>query len=295
MMKLLLPKRVKNDLWFLRTVTALYIRWLRALVYTPIVVFTLGKVGSTTVKYSLEKAGLPNPVFHTHFLSKKRIYETHEISKSWDLTGKRPFSMVQGLALNRLGTLTWDRRKWKVITLVREPVGREISDLFQNPFHFPNLVNLEGQAFISSASAELRKAIAEFDPATNYTVCWFDWEIKEMFGLDLYQQAFDPAKGYAIYSSPRADILLIRMEDLSRCAGQAFQEFLGIPNFLLHKANEAAAKDYSSEYRTVLDSISFPPQDLEKVYNARYARHFYTPAEIQAFKQRWEQFPTEQG
>ncbi len=176
-MKLPLPRKVKNYLWNLRAQIFFSFRWLKGLIWPPIVVFTMGKVGSTTVMYSLEKSGLPNPVFHTHFISRDHINKTFELIKSWGMGPKMPLGMRQGVGLQRLGQLTWDKKRWKIITMVREPVAREISDLFQNPHHFPHLLKLDGAAFISGAIAELQEILSTFDPQTNYTVCWFDWEM----------------------------------------------------------------------------------------------------------------------
>ena len=246
----------------------------------------MGKVGSKTIALSLRKSHLPNPVFDTHFMAQDHIDKADEFQRSLGLT-KTPWGHIRGKHLRQLGKLTWGRSRWKIITLVRDPVARDISDLFQNPFHFLGLSGLKGDLFIAGAISELQTSLASFNEDTDYTVCWFDWELKEMFGVDVYNLPFDPAQGYAIYPTEHADILLLRLEDLSRCASRAFREFLGIKDIKLLIVNEGLSRQLKNEYQQLLGVIVFPQEVLDRVYDSRYSRHFYTETEITGFKKRW--------
>lgn len=261
-------------------------RYLMSFIYPPVVVYSMGKVASRAVHATLSKAHLPNPVFHVHYLSVPHIEEVELVAKNSGWRGSRT-GMVEGKSLRRLGDLTWGRSRWKVVSLVREPVAREISDLFQNLHHFPHLVNLTEDALVSGAISELQNALANFDEDNDYAATWFDREVKDVFGFDVYDAAFDPAIGYAIYQAQHADILILRLEDLSDCASDAFRQFLGIKDFKLLKVNEGLQKSYKDAYQLVLERISFSEHVLNRVYNTRYARHFYTSEELAAFKQRW--------
>ena len=93
--------------------------------------------------------------------------------------------------------------------------------------------------------------------------------------------------GYKIYSGPRLDLLLIRLEDLNRCHRQAFKEFLGLDEFTLLRANEGTEKHYGEIYRRFTEEVKFPPAFLDKMYSMKYVRHFYSPGEIDAARARW--------
>jgi hypothetical protein len=260
----------------------------RGLFYTPIVIYSYGKVGSSTVQVSLEKLHLPNPIFHIHFLARDYLKGNEAyLRKSGS---DRASHVTEGKILRFFVDCTWGWVHWKIITLVREPVAREISNLFQNPHHFPRLTGLTGDSFVAGAISQIQDTLADFNESTDYTVQWFNVELKDVFGVNVYDRCFDPAKGYAIYKMQNADILLLRSEDLSHCAPQAIQEFLGISDFILLKANEASSKDYAREYRQVVEKINFPPEVLDNIYSSCLAQHFYTDAEISAFKQRWTHY-----
>jgi hypothetical protein len=286
-MKFLLFKNIKIYLRNIFDTLSFSSRWVRGLFWPPIVVYTMGKVASKALQLSLEKYGLHNPIFHTHTLSQQHMDQMIEFGRSIELKSKLPRGIRQGKSLRHLGELTWERTRWKIVTLVREPVAREISDLFQNPHHFPSLKELKNDLFIEEAIAQIQALLSSFDEETDYTTCWFDKELKDVFGLDVYKEPLDPSMGYAIYQVQHADVLLLRLEDLSRCACQAFQEFLGIVDFKLLRINEASSKNYQQEYQAVLGEIAFSLDVLDIVYNSRYSKHFYSTTEIMKFKDRW--------
>lgn len=280
--------KLRPVLFWVREAVSFNLRWLEALAQPPVVVAAMGKVGSRAVAASLQKAHLPNPVFHTHYLSVAHIEEVQHVAREsgWQASG---LGLQQGQALSRLRDLTKGRLRWKVISLTREPVVRDISDLFQNPHHFPGLEALQGKDLATAVISELKKGLAAFDPQRDYAATWFDREIKAVFGLDIYATPFDMAAGYTIYSAENADLLVMRQEDLARCAPEAFREFLGLENFELLCVNEGAQKAYKEAYRQVLETIVFPVSDLERIYSCAYAQHFYTPVEIERFKRRWQE------
>ena len=278
-------KNFKSGLWRVRQrLIHVFMPWL-GLFHPPVVIYSMGKVGSTSVQTTLEKLHLPNPIFHIHFLSWNTLNTLEESSRS---LGHYAGHIEAGKYLRAFADRTWGRVRWKIITLVREPVGREISDLFENLYVFPQLEHLSGDDLAQASILHLQGVLADFIETDDYACKWFDRELKHVFGFDVYTADFDPLKGYAIYSAQHADILLIRLEDLSRCGAQALQTFLGIQSLQMETANVGEQKLNRQVYRQVVKSISFSNAVLEKIYNSRYARHFYSDAEILAFKERWE-------
>lgn len=52
---------------------------------------------------------------------------------------------------------------------------------------------------------------------------WFDPEVREVLGINLFTTDFDVSAGYGIVSQGNTDVLLIKLESLSDCAEQAFE------------------------------------------------------------------------
>ncbi len=46
-------------------------------------------------------------------------------------------------------------------------------------------------------------------------------------------------------------------------------------------------KKYHNLYKRLIESISIPNVDLNKIYNSDYSRHFYIGKEITQFKKKW--------
>jgi hypothetical protein len=245
----------------------------------------MGKVGSKTIQASLEKLNLPNKIYHTHFLSWSNIKQIEDHYSSIPGTN---VCLDHCKDIRSLIDSTAGNIRWKIITLVRDPVSRDISDVFENiKRDLPHVTNVDLESAFNDIRSHILKTFADFDESTDYACTWFDKEIKDVFNFDIYTNDFNKSTGYQIYGVQDADILLIRLEDLSGCCHDAFREFLGVPDFSMVKNNVSEKKWYQGLYRRVLDSISIPDSDLERIYKSRYCRHFYTGDEINHFKKKW--------
>lgn len=60
---------------------------------------------------------------------------------------------------------------------------------------------------------------------------WFDRQIKEPLGIDVYAAEFPKDRGYKMNEKDNIRLLVIRVEDLNGCVGSALREFLRIPVF----------------------------------------------------------------
>jgi len=264
----------------------------------------MGKVGSTAVAESIESASADYTIYHLHWLvpEKLRLDEEQFKSAVWKYRGTalerrlRPQYIWQGQYLsNRVRQLQPSGSKWKVITLIRDPVARNVSSLFQNM----GLVGIDYRSQIRSGReedlvadlAELfrkhyvdgqRAVLVDSDPLT-----WFDEELKTVFNIDVFQSDFPIRQGFDIYDAAVAEVLLIRLEDLDACVATAFERFLGLEATGLQRHNVAADKDYASLYRRFLDMFVMPDAYLDRMYNSKVSRHFYTEEELARFRARW--------
>jgi len=251
----------------------------------PVLIYQMGKVGSKSIALSLAHHNILNLSLHGLTWDSIQRAESQKVS-NYSVTCR---------AVRTLMDLSPDDIKWRIVTLVRDPVARIISDTFQNGDRFlPHLADFTAEAAYKEVLEYLLKKFRNFNEATDYVCTWFDREMKTVFDFDVFSVDFENTSSCQIYETPRADILLIKLEQLSECCRDAFAEFLGIRDFHLRNANVSMHKPYKKTYKKVLDSIAVPPCDLEKIYSSRYARHFYSAREIADFRQRWSQNTTTQ-
>jgi len=254
----------------------------------------MGKVGSTAVVASLLAAGYSKQakIIQTHFLSPqgRSFVENLEIEgqggwKNLTTRTKRflVFSRVVGEMLQN-GYLQ-DHRP-NVISLVRDPIATNLSGFFHNYLWWP--LELENQARAKTGDY-LPQLIQQFMQSYPHDVPlnWFDSEMKPLFGIDVFATEFPKDRGYKVYHGEHANLLLLKLEKLKDCAQDAFDEFLGIKDFKLERANEASNKWYAGLYQEFKQEVSLPRSYVDHLYETRYMEHFYTAAESKTFRQKW--------
>ncbi len=259
-----------------------------------LLVHTMGKVGSTSVAASLKSRGIKRKMtmYQPHFLSEEGIdfAEKLAISRagSWqNLTRKGRAGYLRNRLLNKeLRHLRETGGRVKVITMVRDPLATNLSGLFHNYRWWP----AELKAQCSSPTAECLAAVERYF-LENYTHdvpdTWFDMEVKALYGVDVFAEPFDPARGYTIYRNKFADVLLIKLEHLNQCAAEAIHEFLGIEDFQLEESNVADDKEYAAIYQAFRKQVALPESYLDRMYISRMASRFYSPEEIADFRRKW--------
>jgi len=250
--------------WFYSTAKAMYMwrmgRVRRSFAEGPILLLQMGKVGSKSVQAGLEALNLDRPIYHAHFLSRERTALTENQRRKFFRTDQ--YNYLRRPWLNQFLLREFqkqgDKRKWKLITLTREPVGRNISAFFENLAVKTSEVS--GEYVISSdyyriepttVTVDEPQKLARlfFDRATHDSpLKFFDREIRDIFGIDVLSEGFSPEKGYGIYHSDRVDLLVLRLESLADCAGLALNEFLGIEDFKVINRNIGDKKVYAPLY-----------------------------------------------
>lgn len=252
-----------------------------------LIVHQMGKVGSSSVVNALEQHFGKN-IFHTHFLNPERLSNHVLKNQSKGLPIENHVKI--GQMINKKLPDLLSKKKWKVITLVREPIARNISAYFQNlnRVHIKNCLK-----HYQNNKIELQEIIEHF--FQNYPhdlpLEWLDHEIKAVFGIDVYQSNFDPNQGYHIYRQGTVDLLLMRLEDLNNCWNEAIQDFFDDESsnnqVKLNPNNVGETKEYSDLYKQFRKFVNIPEEYIDKMYGSQYAQHFYTAQELEAFKNYW--------
>lgn len=252
-----------------------------------VLVYQMGNVGSMTICRSLE-ALVPAPrVYHPHFLSYeglRRIRRLHR--RNWPATPGR--HVWQCEYLREALDAGRGPERWKVISLVRDPVARNISSFF-HVLDFRVGFGFDERSASTPPDRlqeELVTAFREYD-GHDEPLDFFDEELHAVLNWDVYEHEFDPGRGYGIYAAPGMDVLILRLEDLNRVAAKAFHEFLGLPDFRLVPSNRAEEKSYAAAYERFRREARFDDEYLDRMYGSRFARHFYSEQELLRFRNRW--------
>lgn len=257
----------------------------------PIVVYQMGKVGSATVQRSIiegfTELGLKVPVYHIHNLNRLELFERGVIKRS--RMGFRVMDTLEGirlgLALKREMLENPDRR-WNIVTLIRDPVQRNVSAFFQGlGQQVPDWKDLyrTGDLTLEELQWLFLKRFRDHDSPAR----WFDQQMKPVFGVDVYATPFPKSDGYKIYPPQRnSRVLLIRLEDLERVSDRAFADFLGLPQLKIVNTNTHEEKDYRDLYEEFV-KMPLPRSYVRKMYRLRFSKHFYTPEELDVFAERW--------
>ena len=254
----------------------------------PLLVYQMGKVGSASVVEALG-ARLPDrEVLHVHFLAPEKLAaEARMYRERYARTQRIDAHHFVGLHLRE--RLDADRaRRWQIVTLVRDPVARNLSAFFQTLEHAaPELSLRIARGEGDGVADALRRQLEATPWWWRDPLEWFDDELRAVFGVDAFAEPFPRERGWQILRAPRADVLLLRMEDLTRVAGDAFAAFLGVPGVALARRNAGDDKPYAAAYRLLSESTSLDEDLLESIYGGWRVRHFYTDVEIAKFRARW--------
>ncbi len=245
----------------------------------PVIVYQMGKVASTSVTASLRRTkGLP--VFQVHRLCGKDIQAMNERRRAKGLA----MLPVDAVGAKLAEQIIDAKRPAKIITLVREPIGRNISAYFENLIDTHRRLeaneNIATIELIDHFLANYRHSI----PLT-----WFDDEFKKALGIDVYAFPFEPEVGYTTISSPQFDILILRCdlpdETMAACIG----DFVGIKDFRLVQKNISKEKSYGVQYNEFKKNIRLPQTYVEEMLTSRFCVHFFAADELDALHTKWLQ------
>jgi hypothetical protein len=240
----------------------------------PVVVFTMSKTASTSVYVAL-RDGAPNPVFKAHLLRPDALAAAERNYRATD-PDARPRHLFHGFHL--VDHPPTPEAPWLVVTMVREPIARAVSDFFQTG---ERLGRLDAAKDAAAFESFLRSIV---EPSLG----WFEREFEPTIGVDVYAHAFDAEVGVARIDAPQARVLVLRQESLA-AAPRALGDLLGLEQEIpIAPANVGAAKTYGGEYARAVRDLRVPSDVLDTAYNSKLVRHFYSPAEVDRFRSRWK-------
>ncbi len=185
-------------------------------------VYTMGKVGSTTLMRAVQSAG--------HVVD--RVYAGNEEMMDWRL---------------------FDR----VITAVRDPIARNISQHFETD----------------------RKEPIDND----WPLRWISEYLEPRTGIDVYKGKFPTIKGWKVY---QGYLLVVKTETLTKVLKDALTFVCGEGDYVIdHRAG--GELKFGEEYEAFIKDTVFHKEFLDRMYESKYARHFYSPKQIEALRKKW--------
>ena len=213
-----------------------------------IFIYQMGKVGSTTLEQCV-----PNAV-HIHAFHSKNHTCPVRLKGLAKFGLKHFFYRLEQELLNYLLRRTFKRRKHtKIITLVRDPIARNISMFFHDLDAYlfaahTNCLNTRKRPLPTreQSMATLKEVFEqEFDHC--YSLTWFDKEFLPMTGINIYQQPFDIENGVGYSQNNNIELLCLRSDKL-RDNLHELQRFVGA-EVILSSTNQAKDKWYGDIYQ----------------------------------------------
>lgn len=247
-----------------------------------VLIYTMRKVGTTSIHRAVERSlGSPQLFLHTMF---DETEYRDEVKKLLDMTPRFPYyEVVPELIKKNIK----EGKPLKVITSVREPVARNISQMF---FDLPVML---GSVEAITNTRKQEEAFTEIFEDMYYRMIdhdfilnWFELELKRALGIDIYEYGFDKKKGYMIIEKGNIQLLVLKLEKLDSCEG-IIGEFIGSKKFKLIKEKSSDDYWYKQLYDTFKKKFVPNKEHLQKMYESRFMKYFYTDEEIVGFYKKY--------
>ncbi|MEP0262725.1 putative capsular polysaccharide synthesis family protein [Dokdonia sp.] len=249
----------------------------------PVLVFTMAKVGSSSVYHSLKNQS-SIPCFHIHSLSIEEELQAIKICKE---KGVYPGSRSPVFMLHKY--LLEKQENYKVISLFRNPIERNLSAFFEA---FEIHMGVPTHLFKGS----LQDIEAAFYQKLDHSYCkdWFDNHLKDGTGVDVYEHAFLPteqagakAKGYTIIKDSQVDVLVLNSNLDDALKSKLVGDFCDVKDFTIKNVNVTEAKKGAALYAEFKSYIRFSKSYLDDQLESKYMNHFFTKEEKEALYEKW--------
>lgn len=246
---------------------------------TGVLVYQMGKVASKSIAVSLsEHVGLR--VFHLHLLDP--AYYQEAVRSQRILTGYQDVSHLIEPSRIVFDGLVRIGHKLKIISLVREPIARNISAYFQDLDSWLRVYHAHTRVSLDDLMQKFKESYFHHEPLR-----WFDEEFYGATGIDIYKTQFRYDLGYERLSTEQFDVLIIRHDLSDELKAKLIGELVGIEGFQLTRNNTAETKPYRDCYRMFLKSIRLEKEYVDKMLDSKYTRHFFSPNERERLRRHW--------
>lgn len=248
-----------------------------------ILIYQLGKVGSTTLVDSIEAGGIHTSHCHSLF--------------------SLP-SVNENVKLNEYRNKIISNYTGKIIIPIREPIARDISQYFQllwvrlgvlcKEYNIQNIIDGFFEIYYYSLTKKTTydentglQAVLLNSSCYGPEFDWFHCELKNFLGVDIFDYPFDAEAGYSIYQINGCNIMILQLEKMNSLE-KVIGEFCGISDFKLLDSNTSDSKEYQYLYKNFKEQLRLPQGYIDFYYkdNPSFA-HFYSESQRNDFFTKW--------
>ncbi len=253
----------------------------------PIVlVHQMGRAASMTMVNTIRSLGINYPIYHTHWLNRETIKRKKDRFRE---RGETITQLHIRVSLNITEELTDQQIRdypWIIISVIRDPVARNISAFFLSIDMFIDNIYEKydsGELSIEDITDAFLRKFAHDQPLQ-----WFEEEVKQVFDVDVFKYSYDVNQGFQYIENKNSKLLLVKVETLNdKYKGALSSVFGKTPDKLVNTHLSAEEQPYAKIYKAFLKSVHLPEEYLDQMYNSMYAKHFYSADEINNFRERW--------
>jgi hypothetical protein len=245
----------------------------------PVLVYTMGKVGTTSVEAALVRSGFPF-VFNFHRMNDFRVPPVDD---------KELLKVYRRQVWLKRWSYPWilEKKPVKVITMVRDPIERLLSLYMYNYESFTG--KRPDAAQIGNLLHDFYK-VFEVEYAHSLVPGeFFADEIQKHLCIDVFKTSFPVEKGWQVIERDNISLMVMKLEISDEEKSAALQAWLGSDNSIkIGRVNTSADNGYSDLYKAFKQQARIPRQYAEHMYLSNFMSHFYSDSERQAFQRRWE-------
>jgi hypothetical protein len=236
----------------------------------PIILYQMGKVGSSTLKESLKSVKIKSMHVHRFYFNNKE----RKLSYRDKLQKIKQNIVFDKLLLNK-------KEKVKIFTFYRDPLQRNISSFFQNLEYYFNSEELKELNYNI-----LEKKFIKSTQIHNTPNNWFDIEFKRKTGINIYDYPLNKDKGYTIISARNIEVFVCCTNKINQLEKE-IKVFLNSEKFKLKSTNVGNQKWYKDLYKEFKLKYIPSVEMIENLYSSKVISHFYTEEEVIKMKAYW--------
>ena len=247
---------------------------------TPVIVYTLSKTASTSVLAALQR--IPHQAaFQVHVISPSGLARIRTAARERGIGGEHTWEPI-ALGSTIHDCLIRPRRRAKIVTLLREPISRNISFYFE-------ILDVLWKTERAHEHIGLDRLMREFAERFNHdrAIKWFDDEYQQVLGVDVYDHEFPRERGFLRIDSGPYEILLMHHDLNDRVKEKCMAELVGVPSIAISPRNQSIQKQYGETYRQFIERLRFPASYVDRMLDSKYARHFYSSEELARLRNKW--------
>lgn len=240
-----------------------------------IFIYQMGKVGSTSLEHGIKNS------LHVHaFYNKNHTCQVR-------LHGLAKFGLVHIVYRAEQEVLAYlirrafrQRKQSKVITLVREPMARNMSMFFHDLDAYlfaahTNCLNTRDKPLPTRLQdMNLLSQIFEQEFDHHYPLNWFHKEFLPMTDINIFDYPFDAHKGLLLIHKATIEVLCLRSDKMHNNVGE-LSRFVG-QDVKLSVVNDGQTKWYKDIYLNFKQQYRVPVVLKQTIKASQFQGHFFS-------------------